>query len=309
VERISRSLIRPHKTMMVLIARTLAVFYTASVLFIPPAQARQSKGAAEYLIVEHTGQLLIYSKYQQQIHQQEKEAFVPFIPLKILESSGVLNDNYTPCMKVELDGGIFFLIKNDADSFMGAENIGFYHLYKNVISFQDTIEVTSATGAVLFSPDKTQRFAVPKDEKLIRYFQDGSQTYVRLLFKSSQYGWARLGSSVHVIHAQEKDRRITANTALQDKTRGRVEAKFKEVNALFENIFMYFNKQSAEKKNVPQWRSVESERSVVYILEPQSYGLSFPETDRYIARELDNILIGTAYTMSYAPGRIEIQQK
>ena len=130
-------------------ARTLALFYTASVLFIPPAQAGQSKAAAEYLVLEHTGQLLIYSKYQQQIHQQEKEAFVPFLPLRVLESSGVLNDNYTPCMKVELDGSIFYLIKNDADSFMGSENIGFNHLYKNVLSLQDTIEVTSPAGAVL----------------------------------------------------------------------------------------------------------------------------------------------------------------
>ena len=290
-------------------ARTLALFYTAGVLFIPPAQAGQSKAAAEYLVLEHTGQLLIYSKYQQQIHQQEKEAFVPFLPLRVLESSGVLNDNYTPCMKVELDGSIFYLIKNDADSFMGSENIGFNHLYKNVISLQDTIEVTSPAGVVLFSPDKTQRFAVPKDEKLIRYFQDGSQTYVRLLFKSSQYGWVRLGSSVHVIHGQERDREITANNAVQDKTRGRIEAKFKEVNTVFANIFMYFNKQSAEKKTVPQWLSVESERGIAYILEPQSYGSSFPETDRYITRELDNILIGTPYTMSSSPGRIEIQQK
>jgi hypothetical protein len=309
VERISRSLIYPQDSMISHIARTLALFFTASVLFILPAQARQPQAAAEYLIVEHTDQLLIYSKYQQRIHQQEKEAFVPFIPLRVLESSGVLNDNYTPCMKVELDGSVFFLIKNDADSFMGAENIGFNRLYKNTVTLQDTVEVTSKAGAVLFSPDKAQRFTMQKDEKLIRYFQDGSLTYVRLLFKASQYGWARLGSNVRVIHAQEKERWITGKTTLQDKTLGRIESKFMEVNTLFANIFMYFNKQSTEKKTVPQWRSVESEKSVAYILEPQSYGSSFPETDRYIARELDNILIGTAYSMSYTPGKIEIQHK
>jgi hypothetical protein len=309
VERISRSVIHPQDTIMTKIAGTLALFLTASVLFISPAEARQSKAAADYLIVEHTDQLLIYSKYQQRIHQQEKEAFVPFVPLRVLDSGGVLNDNYTPCMKVELDESIFYLIKNDADSFMGAENIGFNHLYKNAVSLQDTVQVSSNNGTVLISPDKTQRFALQKDEKLIRYFQDGDLTYIRLLFKASRYGWARLGRSVHVIHAQEKDREITANTALQDKTRGRIETKFKEVNTLLANIFMYFNKQSDENKPVPQWRPVESERSVAYILEPQSYGSSFPETDRYITRELDNILIGTVYTMSYIPGKIEIQQK
>jgi hypothetical protein len=72
---------------------------------------------------------------------------------------------------------------------------------------------------------------------------------------------------------------------------------------------MYFNKQSNEKKPVLQWHFIESEKSVAYVLEPQSYSSSFPETDRYITRDLDNILLGTLYTMSYAPGKIEIQQK
>jgi hypothetical protein len=107
--------IRIQDTMIPQIARTLALFLTASVLLTTPAAAQHSisRAAAEYLIVEHTDQLLIYNKYQQRVTRQEKEAFVPFLPLRILEANGVLNDNYTPYIKVELDGGIFFLIKND----------------------------------------------------------------------------------------------------------------------------------------------------------------------------------------------------
>jgi hypothetical protein len=289
--------------------KTLAFFLTASVLLIPPAEAQHSKSAAEYLIVEHIDQLLIYNKYQQRITRQEQEAFIPYVPMRILESNAVLNDNYTQCMKVELDGSIFFLIKNDETSFMGAEHLGFNHVYRNVTPLQDTVQLMTKSGAVLISPDKTRRFSLQDSDKLIRYFQDGDLTYIRLLFTISQFGWARLGSAVRVITLQAQERDTHTLTGNPDKTLGRVETKFKEVNTLLTNIFMYFNKRSNEKKTVPQWHSVESEKSVVYVLEPQLYGASFPETDRYLTRDLDNILLGTLYIMSYTPGKIEIQQK
>ena len=291
------------------IARTLALFLTASVLSTLPATAQHSKAAAEYLIVEHTDQLLIYNKYQQRNTRQGQKGFVPFVPLKVLESNGVLNDNYTQCMKVELDGSLFFLIKNNETSLMGEGKFGFNHVYKNVVVLQDTVQLMTTSGAVLISSDRKQQFVLQNGEKLIRYFQDGDLTYIRLLFTPVRFGWARLAGIVRTIVLSENEQDHATTSGIPDKTLSRVEAKFKEVNQLLTTLFNYFNKQSNEKKLVPQWHSVESERSVAYVLEPHMYGSSFPETNRYITRELDNILLGTIYTISYTPGKIEIQQK
>jgi hypothetical protein len=296
-------------TFMQQIARTLALFLIASVLSTLPATAQHSKTAAEYLIVEHTDQLLIYNKYQQRITRQGEKAFVPFVPLRVLESNGVLNDNYTQCMKVELDGSIFFLIKNNETSLMGEGKFGFNHVYKNVVVLQDTVQLMTTSGAVLISSDRKQRFVLQHGEKLIRYFQDGDLTYIRLLFTPVRFGWARLDGIVRTIVLSENEQDHTTTSGIPDKTLSRVEAKFKEVNQLLTTLFKYFNKQSNEKILAPQWHSVESERSVAYVLEPHMYSSSFPETDRYITRDLDNILLGTIYTMSYTPGKIEIQQK
>ena len=139
-------------------------------------------------------------------------------------------------MKVELDGGIFYLIKNDAVSFMGAENLGFNHIYKNVVPLQDTVQLTTVSGADLISPDKTQRFVLQKKENLVRYFQDGSLTYLRPLFQTPHFGWARLGRAVRAIalHAQEEKPGIQQRN--RDKTLDRVELKFKEVNTVLANI-------------------------------------------------------------------------
>jgi hypothetical protein len=309
VERISRQVIRTQDTKMQNHVKTLAFFLTAGVLLVPPAAAQHSKAAADYLIVEHTDQLLIYNNYQQRITPKEKKGFIPFIPLRVLEVNGVLNDNYTLCMKVELNGGIFYLIKNDAVSFMGTENLGFNHIYKNVVPLQDTVQLTTMSGTDLISPDKTQRFVLQKKENLIRYFQDGSLTYLRPLFKTPHFGWARLGRAVRAIAMHSKEEKPGTQQRNQDKTLDRVELKFKEVNTVLANIFMYFNKQSNEKKPIPQWHAVESERSAAYVLEPELYSSSFPETDRYLTRDLDNILLGTLYIVSYTPGKIEIQQK
>ncbi|MCX6120144.1 MAG: hypothetical protein NTX44_00790 [Ignavibacteriales bacterium] len=302
-------MIHTQNTIFPRIAGTLASLLTASVLFTLPAAPQHSKAAAEYLIVEHSDQLLIYNKYQQRITRQEKEAFVPFVPLRILDSRGVLNDNYTPCMKVELNGSIFYLIKNDRTTLIGAGKLGLNQIYGNVTLLHDTVQLITKRSAVLISPDNTQRVDLRNGEKLIRYFQKGDQTYIRPLVASLRFGWARLDGTVRALPPQGKERDNNKNTGVPDKTLERIEMKFREVNTLLANIFMYFNKQSNPKKSIPQWHSIESERSVAYVLEPALYGSYFSESDRYLIRDLDNILVGTVYSMSYTPGKIEIRQK
>jgi hypothetical protein len=301
--------IHTQNTIFPQVAETLAFLLTASVFFVQPAASQRSNAAAEYLIIEHNDQLLIYNKYQQRITQQEKKAFVPFVPLRVLESHSVLNDNYTPCMKVELDGSIFYLVKNDRTTLIGAGKLGLNKIHGNVTPLQDTVQIMTERNAVLISPDNVQRAALRKGEKLIRYFQDGDLTYVRPLIAPLRFGWARLDGMIRAIPPQGKERDNYTNTVIPDKTLGRIKMKFKEVNTLLANIFMYFNKQSYQKKAVPQWHSVESKRSVSYVLEPELYGSYFPESDRYLTRDLDNILLGTIYTISYTPGKIEIHQK
>ena len=285
------------------------IFFIASVLLNPSAAAQHSKGAAEYLIVEYSDQLIVYNQYQQRITQQEKEAFIPFAPLKILESNSVLSDNYTPCIKVELDGSVFYLIKNDRTSLVGVDKLGLNQIYRNVVSLQDTVQLMTKSSAVLISPDKTQRSALRNGQELIRYFQDGDMTYIRSLVAPFQFGWVRFSGIVHAIPLQRKELDNNITSSITDKTLERIKVKLREVNSLLTNIFMYFNKQAIQKKTIPQWHFIESEKSVEYVLEPQLYGLCFPETDRYLTRDLDNILLGTGYTLSYKPGKIEIQQK
>ena len=302
-------MIRIKETLLTQIAKTLAIFFIASVLLNPSAAAQHSKGAAEYLIVEYSDQLIVYNQYQQRITQQEKEAFIPFAPLKILESNSVLSDNYTPCIKVELDGSVFYLIKNDRTSLVGVDKLGLNQIYRNVVSLQDTVQLMTKSSAVLISPDKTQRSALRNGQELIRYFQDGDMTYIRSLVAPFQFGWVRFSGIVHAIPLQRKELDNNITSSITDKTLERIKVKLREVNSLLTNIFMYFNKQAIQKKTIPQWHFIESEKSVEYVLEPQLYGLCFPETDRYLTRDLDNILLGTGYTLSYKPGKIEIQQK
>lgn len=300
-------MIPPQETKLTRIIGTLAFLLTASVLFTLHAEAQHTKAAAEYLIVEHVDQLLIYNKYQQRITKREREAFVPFIPLRILESHDILNDSYTPCMKVELDRAIYYLIKNNRTTLMGAGKLGLNQIYSNVTLLQDTVQLMKKNNAVLISPDYTQRISLRKGEKLVRYFQYGDLTYSRPLTTPVRFGWARLGGMVQTIPPQGNELNDHSTTGVPDKTLERIEMKFMEINTVLTNIFKYFNKQSFQKKSIPQWHTIESERSVIYMLEPQQYNSCFPESDQYLTRDLDNILVGSSYTMSYMPGKIEIQ--
>jgi hypothetical protein len=278
-------------------------------LFPLPVTAQQSKTPAEYLIVEQCDQLLIYNKYQQRITQQEKKAFVPFVPLRVVESQGILNDNYTPCMKVELDGNIFYLIKNDNSTLIGEGKLGVTQIHRNAILLMDTVQLVTNRSAVFISPDHSRRITLPPGKKLIRYFQDGNLTYVRPLATPQRFGWARLDGMIRVMSQQGNERESHGERGLPDKTLERITMRFKELNTVLAAIFLYFNTQSNQKKAVPQWHYIQSGENVVFLLEPKLYGPRFQESDQYVLRDLENILFGTEYAMSYTPGKIEILRK
>ena len=309
MERIIGEVISAQGTEQSQIARTLAFLLIASVLFTFPAATQNLKTTAEYLIVEHVDQLLVYNKYQQRITPQEKETFVPFVPMRILESHCVLSDNFTQCMKVEMEGRIFYLIKNNGTTLLGAGKLGVNRIFSDVVLLRDTIQLMTKSDIVFIFPDHTQRIPLQGREKLIRYFQEGDLTYIRLLNAPSRFAWVRLDDSVFTIaqHGKKQDNQVS--TGVPDKTLERIGMKFREVNAVLINLFSYFNNQLVLKKSVPQWHSVESGESIVYVIEPQSYSSCFPESDRYLTRDLDNILIGSSYAITYVPGKIEIHQK
>ena len=281
----------------------LIVFFALSI------EARVRENKADYLIIENVDQLLVYNKYQQRITQEEKSLFVPFIPMRVIESQSTLNDNYTPCMKVELRGYVFYLIKNNKTTLLGAGKLGYNRLFKNVPVLDDTVQIIAENGAIFISPDYLQRKSLHKGQALARFFNDGNLAYTGLLGAALKYGWVNLTKDDEYITWQKKTPGSASSYVIPDQALKRIDIKLKEVNSSLVRLFDYFNKQANQKKIIPQWRYELSKRGFACVLEPNSYAQYYTESNQYLKRELDNILLGANFTVLFTPGRIQIQGK
>ena len=77
---------------------------------IAPALARQHD---DYLVVEKVRHLLVYNKYQQEPTPLERGNLAPYVPIRIIAKTDVLSDGFTPCMKVDVNGNVFYLVQEN----------------------------------------------------------------------------------------------------------------------------------------------------------------------------------------------------
>jgi hypothetical protein len=290
--------------------KNLAVLALASLLFAVPVRARPRHDSADYLLIEHVERLLLYNRYQQRMSPEERKLIAPFSPMKILDASAKLNDDFTPCTKVEIQGSVYYLMKDEKSgglAITGNNMPGLMQVYKDAAVENDTVRLT-AGKTKLISPDKTRTTDVQKGNFLERYFRAGGKTFVRLLGIHPEYGWVDFpDKNGYVVTGTKKepDSDLTLSSAVQK----RIQSRLFEANAALKELFAYFNSETNAGRNAPHWKFIVLERQYACVLEPEGYAEQYPESTRYLAGDIDNMLIGTNYRAAGSSGMIEIRQK
>jgi hypothetical protein len=290
-----------------------AVLVVSALVFLllaVPVRARQQRVSADYLLVEHAERLLVYNRYQQRITPEERKLLTPFVPMKILDAETKLNDDFTPCLKAEIGGNVYYLIKNDAHELVGKNSLGMTHVFKDVTALDDTVRLISLK-TTLVSPDQKKTRKLQKGKILTRYFREKKRTFVRCAGPRPEYGWVNLtdkpDQKEYVVVSPKKD--AGSDLPLSEAVQKRICLKLNEANAVLKDLFLYFNAERNEKKDAPQWRFAALDRQYSCILEPAEYAERYSESARYLAGDIDNILIGTNYNAAGSPGEIDIRLK
>ena len=73
--------------------------------------------------------------------------------MKILDAAATLNDGFTACMKIEIQGRVFYLLKDDVLEGSGRRKLGFMRIVKDVTVLNDTVRLTSS-NLMFYSPDQ-----------------------------------------------------------------------------------------------------------------------------------------------------------
>lgn len=272
-----------------------------SVLQTAPAQTQ-----ADFLLVERPHELRIRNQYQQEMSPAEKAGLVAFSPFKILKADDLLGDGFTPCMKVEADGVLFYLQKETDGTLLGGASAGFCEAVRSAIPLSDTVQIVAKNGVAFTNPQKTQRATLARGTTVVRVFRRKEWTYGKTV-SPERFGWLRLdvngeGKEWTVV----KQHRPTASEQLS-RVLPKVEVKVNDVNTKLARLFDHFSRTTRTPVQAPRWKLRTDPDSIVCVLESSLDPQAFAESSTLLGKSLEAVLLGTTLHVLTSPGRIAIR--
>ena len=285
--------------------RPLLVALLLTFILLPPVLRARDNG--DFLVIEHAGRLVVYNKYQQQATEAERKFFTPFAPIRILKSDGLLADGFTRCMRVELWGETFFLLKDKGGKLTRSGPLGFEQTFRNTAILLDTVQIL-AGQSVRLTPINSAPVYLAQGEKVVRIFRYLNAAYCARPGPSPEYGWAGIaGKGVG---------RIWKTTAASGSLRTsipvplveQVEMRVGEVNRLLARLFEHFNNESHQQKEIPHWTIESTGTAITCTLRGAGRSDRFERSTLYLVKDIENIVLGANLEVSSTPDIIHIRR-
>lgn len=285
------------------------VFRGSLVLLIfafAPRLPAQNK--SDFLIVEKAERLLPYNKYQQGATGQERRLLTGAIPMKILNADNLLGDGFIRCMKVEVEGEMFYLRKDNDGKLSSSGPLGFEKIFRNTTVLLDSVEVLT-NHIVRLVPVNSPSWMLHAGVTLFRVFRYGDNTYCKLPGSSPVYGWIDFRSIV-----EGRDWRVRAPVSskslpVSDAVIEQIRSKIDRVNDLLARLFDHFNDETNQRRQPPRWMVETSGKTISCTLQGASDVEEFQQSSAYLAMDIENLVLGTNLEVTKAPGSIKIRQK
>ncbi len=239
----------------------------------------------DFVLIENPTQLTIYNKYKQPISEKEKKLFTSFKPLQIVKRSGVFNDAVRGYMEIELNNSTFFIVKLADGDYYGKKASGEWFFYEDSKTFYDTIKIERKIEYTNVKKNKTGY--LEKDELLVRIFESGKEIYCKVT-KSNKYVWIKNSKDDGYIIINNK---IKVSKDISGEIKNKISQKFYESNALMEKIVSYFNKETNKNNKAPKWVVDYSKKEIIAKL--SNSDKNFDNSTRYLANQIENIILGT----------------
>lgn len=290
----------PHRTL-------LALLFAFSGLL--PAQT------ADFLIIENPRELVVYDRFQQRINSRQEIPLAPYEPLQIIDAGGYLSDGFTPCIKVQAEHRLFFLLVDDNRQLVYAERAGFQRVFENCTLLRDTVEVLANQTLYLThnpvpeSAPRAQRFYLEKGERLLRLFAHRNRVYVRRIGGEPQYGWSNLANESRERAWRVYRRKAAVAGSIPPEIVQRIESRIGEANQVLAELFAHLNGQTGQRRAPPRWIVELEANRLRCILEGAPSPEAFAESARQLAGQLENALSGTPYRVSQLQNAIEVRRK
>jgi hypothetical protein len=253
---------------------------------------------ADFLILENPQTGRILNRYEQPLTRAEAALFLPNTPLEILNADDSLGDRLTPALRFRLGGEEYYLLKDTVE----------VRKLAGCTPLDDTL-LALKSGAIRFYekyPAGGKRRTLEKGERLARVFQTRRATCLLLLGPEPAYGFSALtpGPAWEILQAAPAEQ----ETNLSGQLRARLTARIEAANASYRAFFSYFNDLTKQARPVPVWRTGAQDPVLTFTLArlPGNDPVALLESTVRLVQDLENILIGKPFAVSYGEGRITI---
>jgi hypothetical protein len=278
-----------------------------TILLAWDAVAQQQSPTADYLIVENVNRLSIKDRYQQTVPDAAKAGIAPFTAMLIVQQTDLLGDGFTPCMRVQIDGQTFFLLKDEGGEVLGLRSAGYTAVFQNAVPLRDTIVVLRNRSLPLSSPALKETRLLPAGEQLARLFRAKAHTYVMRLTVPPSFGWIELQESNRGIDWKRVEPSTMQHASSENTLVPRVRTIIDETNTTLTEIYGLLNQQTKQRRPAPQWRVEVTGSGILCELHNVVSPGAYSESTVQLAKRLAPAVLGTPLRISSTPGRIEIR--
>jgi hypothetical protein len=273
-----------------------------------------SQKTADFLILDQPKKYTILNQYQTPLSEPERNGFVPFTPLQIINRDETLGDQITRALTGMFEGKIWYLQKDDAGDFLGSGAKDGRQEYKNCGIGGDTVEIVKEK-TVPFSPTITPVAGpgfLDKGETVVRVFQYRDKWYVKRPGRPARFCWCTFSAR----SVQSGWRKIVTaavvDTGISNYLQDRIIERFRNANDTYRKYFSHFNTVTVQEKTIPVWHwdLQPQDRTVhCFLNAPYRTGAQLDESTRYLVRDLENMLIGKQYDVVCEKGDITIKPR
>ncbi len=279
-----------------------------SVVFLSSVGLAQSP--AYVIIVERPQNLSILNKYQQQATLRERALFVPFAPIIVVQNDVILSDDFTKCLKVEIGDepstSEFFLVLNKNRKLARSDSLGYEKTFYRAVILQDSVEILS-NNSIRCTSVSSVSLMLKSGQKVHRIFHYRNAVYCKLL-DTQFFGWITFSEE-----KEEKDWKMITSVSASQTTFTysmiqRIQERVTAANQLMQKFFEYFNSTTRQQKSVPQWQVEVSDHYILCVLEG-SDSENFHQSTAYLAKDLQNIILGSDLVLEQSVDEIEIRRR
>jgi len=274
---------------------------TALLAFLGSVLACGATAGVRVLLIERPEKLMVFNQYQQAATTEELKRLAPFAPVIVVRPQEMLPDGYTSSMVVRAEGETFFFVRDASGGLAGAAEAGRIRSIEGAELLGDTVQ---AAAGVTVEPESGGVHRAARGSLLQRLFRSGGSIYVRLLSPKGSLGWIHGASeaglrSYHAPGSQVRGDRSTVESM--------VRLKIDETNTVLRRLFGLFNRRAGRNLSPPLWRLTPERGALVCEFSGGSPHSTFDGSAGFLAKDIENSLIGTGCRVETVPGLITVR--